>query len=98
MVADGMHKERRFILVRATQKHNTLRSVHRSLCIMHQFVVAAYKRAREGSATQVFGVIMNNVGYLVSGRDSTGALIGQRPMESRPEEPIFVCVRVCGEI
>ena len=42
-----MHEATRIILLRAARKHNTLRPVRRSLCIMHQFAVGGTNRVRE---------------------------------------------------
>jgi len=54
-----MHEDTRFIMVRATGRHNTLCLVHINSCIMQQFALGGYKWAREGSMPQVSDVSMD---------------------------------------
>jgi len=86
-----MHEDTRIILVWVVRIRNTLRTVRRSLCIMHQFCSKGLQMSERG--IDVPSLYCERVfANVASDWDGRGALVGQRPAASRPED----CVGVCG--
>ena len=86
-----MHEDTRIILVWVVRIRNTLRTIRRSLCIMHQFCSKGLQMSERG--IDVPSLYCERVfANVASDWDGRGALVGQRPAASRPED----CVGVCG--
>ena len=72
----------------------TLCPVHRSSCIMHQFTIHRGLQTGERGIGVPSLWCERECASLASGPGSQGALVGQSPVVSRPEDCVLACAHV----